>query len=215
MTTGVVVGYARVSSSDQNLDVQIDMLKSAGCTKIFSEKKSGKTMEGREQLDECLKYCREGDTLVVCRLDRFARSMKDFCDLVRLMQEKGVGFKCLNPGLDTTGAVGELTAQILMAVAQFELTLRSERQREGIKRAQSLGVYRGNIKAKTNRRRKTIQEAMAKYPELSAEKIAKLVGVSLRTVYRLCPEIKKGEMPETLRIGMERRRQAKLQPVTF
>ena len=82
----MILGYARVSTTDQNLDVQMEALTKAGCERVFSEKKSGKTTDGRTELEACIKFAREGDTIIVCRLDRFARSMGDFCNLVREMQ---------------------------------------------------------------------------------------------------------------------------------
>ena len=98
-----VVGYARVSSVGQSLDVQVDQLRAAGCEEIFAEKKSGTTKEGREQLDQALRFARKGDVYVVCRLDRLVRSMTDLRQIVDQLDAKGVAFRCLQQGaIDTT-----------------------------------------------------------------------------------------------------------------
>lgn len=138
---GVVVGYARVSSTDQDLEVQLDQLRQAGCTKIFAEKKSGTTRIDRKSLEECLAYVREGDTLVVTRMDRLARSVKDFANIMASLEKQEVGFRCVNQPIDTTSSAGRLTMQILAAVAEFESAIRSERQKEGIAAARARGVY--------------------------------------------------------------------------
>lgn len=194
----MLIGYARVSTTDQSLDIQIEQLTTVGCDRIFSEKKSGKTMDGRAELDACIKFAREGDTIMVCRLDRFARSMGDFCNLIREMQKKKIGFRCLEPNLDTTGAVGELTMHILMAVAQFELTLRADRQREGIQAAKDRGAYKRVLSARTAKRKTLIYEAHKKYPDASAQTIGRLLKISDRTVYRLTPELWTGNLPPGL-----------------
>ncbi len=199
------IGYARVSTIDQDLDVQITQLNQIGVDKIFSEKKSGKTLEGRLELDRCLNFAREGDTIIVCRLDRFARSMHDFCDLVRIMGEKKIGFRCLNPDMDTTGAVGELTLHILMAVAQFELALRSERQREGIAKAKAKGSYQSGRRAKTMKRIREIRAVQAREPGCNVFRINKLTGIPIRTIYRLTPG-EWGPVPEKFLEGKERAR---------
>jgi DNA invertase Pin-like site-specific DNA recombinase len=205
----LILGYARVSTTDQNLDVQMEALTKAGCERVFSEKKSGKTTDGRTELEACIKFAREGDTIIVCRLDRFARSMGDFCNLVREMQNKKIGFRCLEPDLDTTGPIGELTMQILMAVAQFELSLRQDRQREGIKKAKEKGVYKNNLAVRSAGRRKRIGELRDQFPDFSAEKIGRLLGCTGRTVQRLRPDLFNGPIPEGLRQHHERLAEAK------
>lgn len=138
------IGYARVSSSSQSLDVQLDQLRSAGCDKLFSEKRSATTTQGRQALEEALDYAREGDTLVVTRLDRLARSAADLHTIVSQLNAKGVGFRCLQQGaVDTTTSMGKLILSILGAVAEFETDIRRERQKEGIEKAKEAGVYKG------------------------------------------------------------------------
>ncbi len=150
-----IVGYARVSSSSQNLAVQEEQLSQAGCEKIFAEKVTGTTRDDRQALADCLDWVREGDTLVVTRLDRLARSGRDLHDIIAQLSAKRVGFRCLQQGaVDTTTSMGKLILGILGAVAEFETDIRKERQREGIERAKTAGVYQG--------RRSTIDAAQVR-----------------------------------------------------
>jgi len=142
------IGYARVSSTGQNLTSQIEALKKAGCEKIFQEKKSGKQSDNREQLQEALEYVREGDILIITRLDRIARSTKDLHNILDILKNKGVEFQATEQQLDTTTATGKLMIGILGTIAEFETDLRAERQRDGIKSALNRGVKFGN-KGKT------------------------------------------------------------------
>jgi DNA invertase Pin-like site-specific DNA recombinase len=138
------VGYARVSSSSQNLDPQLEQLADAGCEKVFSEKVTGTSRNDRRALEECLDWLREGDTLVVTRLDRLARSGRDLHDIIAQLSAKQVGFRCVQQGsVDTTTSMGKLILGILGAVAEFETDIRKERQREGIERAKAARVYKG------------------------------------------------------------------------
>lgn len=139
-----LIGYARVSSSGQSLELQREQLLAAGCAKVFEEKQSGTTQEGREQLSLCLDYVREGDTLLVTRLDRLARSMLDLRQIIDRLTAKGAGFKALQQGaIDTGSSNGRLMLNLLAAFAEFETDLRRERQREGIDKAKVAGVYKG------------------------------------------------------------------------
>lgn len=138
------VGYARVSSVGQSLDVQLAALNEAKCEKVFAEKLSGTTAGKRLALQEALEFAREGDTLVVTRLDRLARSAGDLHAIVSQLSRKGVGFHCLQQsGVNTTTSTGKLLLGMLAAIAEFETDIRRERQREGIERAKSAGVYKG------------------------------------------------------------------------
>lgn len=143
-----VVGYARVSSEDQDLTVQIEQLKAAGCAKIFSEKRSGSSRE-RPELDRCLTYVRDGDTLMVTRIDRLARSLKDFSDIVADLTAREVLFKCLLQPVESGGPAGTLMMQMLAAFAEFEAALRRERQAEGIAKAKEAGVYTRKVNGHT------------------------------------------------------------------
>ena len=134
------VGYARVSSVGQSLDVQLDKLKD--CRKIFQEKKSG-TSQKRSQLEACLEYVREEDTLVVTRLDRLARSTLHLCQIADELKRKGVELQVIDQNIDTGDASGRLLFNMLGAIAQFETEIRSERQMDGIKKAKEKGVRFG------------------------------------------------------------------------
>lgn len=139
-----VIGYARVSSSGQSLEVQLEQLQAAGCEKVFAEKRRGTSTEGREQLALALDYVREGDVFVVTRLDRLARSVADLTGIIRRLTEKGVSFQCVQQReVDTTTTTGRMVLNIMAAVAEFETDLRRERQLEGIAKAKERGVYKG------------------------------------------------------------------------
>ncbi|MEW8611814.1 MAG: recombinase family protein [Candidatus Thiodiazotropha sp.] len=137
-----IVGYARVSSVGQSLDVQVDNLNEYGCDKVYEEKRSG-TTANRPQLKKCLDYVREGDVLVITKLDRLARSTLDLHKIVDELNQKGVGFKVLDQSIDTTTKEGKLMFSMLAAVAEFETELRKERQLEGIAKAKKRGVAFG------------------------------------------------------------------------
>ena len=136
-----VVGYARVSTSGQDYETQVERLKAFGADKIFSEKKSG--LDGkRPELLRCLEYVREGDTLVVTKLDRLARSTADLYRMVTELGDKGVAFKVLDdPLVDTTSRTGKLVMGVLALIAEFEADIRKERQMEGIAKAKARGAW--------------------------------------------------------------------------
>ena len=135
------VGYARVSSVGQSLDVQIEKLQH--CDKVFQEKRSGLD-SGRPALRRCVEFLREGDTLLVTKIDRLARSTSDLYRIVSLLADKGVAFKVLDdPSIDTTSRTGKLVMGILALIAEFENDIRHERQMDGIKKARERGVRFG------------------------------------------------------------------------
>jgi len=141
-----LVGYARVSSVGQSLDVQMDKLKQ--CDKIFQEKKGGAS--GRQfRLKACLEYIREGDTLVVTRLDRLARSTLHLCQIAEELQRKDVNLQVLDQSINTGDATGRLLFNMLGAIAQFETEIRAERQLDGIQKAKERGVSFGRKKRLT------------------------------------------------------------------
>src|ERR1700716_4297972 len=139
----MLYGYARVSSADQSLTVQEDVLKAAGCQTIRSEKVTGTTREGRTELAILLDFIREGDTLVVTRIDRLARSIGDLQDIVRSLKVKGVALRATEQPIDTSTAAGKAFLDMLGVFAEFETNLRRERQLEGIAQAKAKGVYKG------------------------------------------------------------------------
>ena len=136
-------GYARVSTTDQDLTIQHEALVRAGvpAALIFSEKASGTKTKSRPELARVLAIVGNGDVLIVTRIDRLARSMKDFVTVLSDLKARGVGFRCTEQAIDTSGAAGELTMNILAAAAQFETQLRRERQMEGIVKAKAEGKY--------------------------------------------------------------------------
>ena len=134
------VGYARVSSVGQSLDVQREKLD--GCDKLFEEKRSG-TTDARPQLKECLNYVRDGDQLIVTRIDRLARSTLHLCQIAETLKQKGVDLVVLDQNIDTSDATGRLLFNMLGAIGQFETEIRAERQMDGIKKAKDRGVQFG------------------------------------------------------------------------
>ena len=137
------IGYARVSTEDQDCSIQEAALRAAGCTVIRSEKKSGASRDGRTELVTVLSFLRPGDTLVVTRVDRLARSLHDLEGIVRELTSKGVHLKAVEQPVDTSTPAGKAFLQMLGVFAEFETALRRERQMEGIAKAKAAGVYKG------------------------------------------------------------------------
>ena len=150
-----LVGYARVSSVGQSLEVQLDKLKS--CSKVYQEKRSG-VLHQRPQLQACLEYVREGDMLVVTRLDRLARSTLHLCQIAEELERKQVNLQVLDQNIDTSSATGRLLFNMLGAIGQFETELRAERQIEGIEKAKKKGVRFGRRKTLSQQQIKELQE---------------------------------------------------------
>jgi len=148
-----IVGYARVSSIGQSLDVQLDKLKR--CDKIFQEKKSGAS-DNRDRLKACLEYIREGDTLAITRLDRLARSTLHLCKIADELQRKDVNLHVLDQNINTNDATGRLLFNMLGAIAQFETEIRAERQMDGIQKAKAKGVKFGREKKLTEEEQKKL-----------------------------------------------------------
>ncbi|CAM3308501.1 recombinase family protein [Paracoccus nototheniae] len=182
-----IVGYARTSTLEQvaGFEAQLRDLKAAGCTKLFQEQVS--SVAKRQQLEAVLDYLREGDTLIVTKLDRLARNVAHLGQLVAMLRGKGVSLRVLDLGLDTGTPTGELILNMMGAVAQFERQMMLERQREGIAKAKSEGKYKGRAPT-------AIRQAQRAH-ELAAEgvqraEIALRLGMSERSVYRAlkhCP----------------------------
>ena len=175
----MIVGYARVSTTDQCLDVQMDELADHGCERIFQDQASG-TSRARAGLIEMLQFVRDGDTIVVSRLDRFARSLTDLFQLLDELNRKGVAFQCVHQSIDTGTSTGKLTLAILGAVAEFENDIRRERQRAGIAKAKANGVYRGRRAGIDSLR---IRKLAAQGMSVSA--IASELGCHRQSIYRL------------------------------
>src|SRR5712664_4987772 len=139
----MIYGYARVSTIDQDLSIQHAALTAVGCTVVRSEKVTGTSTEGREELATLLQFLREGDTLVVTRVDRLARSLRDLQNIVHDLGRRGVTLKATEQPIDTSTAAGKCFLDMLGVFAEFETNLRKERQMEGIARAKANGVYAG------------------------------------------------------------------------
>ncbi|MGP4673629.1 recombinase family protein [Agrobacterium salinitolerans] len=173
-------GYARVSTNEQDLTIQREALLKAGCELVREEKRSGTTVEGREELDTLMSFMRAGDTLMVTRIDRLARSIGDLQDIVRKLKAKGVSLKATEQPIDTTSAAGKAFLDMLGVFAEFETNLRKERQMEGIAKAKAAGVYTG--------RKPSIDAARvhAMHKEgRGATAIAKALGIGRASVYRV------------------------------
>jgi len=173
------IGYARVSSVGQSLEMQLAKL--ADCDKIYREKRSG-TVGKRLQLDACLEYVREGDTLVVTRLDRLARSTLHLCQIAEELKRKQVHLQVIDQQIDTTGATGRLLFHMLGAIAQFETELRAERQMDGIQNAKARGVVFGRHKCLTRQQAAELQGRRRRGTRIGT--LMRDYRISKATVYR-------------------------------
>lgn len=181
-----IVGYARVSSVGQSLEVQLEKLKATHCTKIFQEKQSGLDTS-RPQLKECLRYVREGDTLVITRLDRLARSTLHLHQIVDQLQRDNVALIVTDQSIDTGTPTGRLLFTMLAAIAQFETELRAERQRDGIDAARKNGKLLGRRKSLTETEALLLRQQRAEGETIPT--LQKRFKVGKTTVYRyLKPE---------------------------
>jgi len=179
------IGYARTSTLDQvaGFEAQVKALEQAGCEKIFREQVS--SVAARPQLDATLEFARQGDTLVVTKLDRLARSTKHLGEIVEAIRAKGVNLRILDLGIDTGTATGELVLNLLGAVAQFERQMMLERQREGIAKAKAEGKYRGR---KPTAREKAAEILALQQAGKGATAIAQELGIGRTSVYRVLEE---------------------------
>jgi DNA invertase Pin-like site-specific DNA recombinase len=177
MTT---IGYARASTIDQDTGIQEAALKAAGCEIIRTEKRSGTSLEGRTELRTVLDFIREGDTLVVTRVDRLARSIADLQDIVRTLKARGATLKATEQPIDTSTAAGKCFFDMLGVFSEFETNLRKERQLEGIAKAKAEGVYKGRPATIDP---KAITDLKAQ--GLGATEIARKLGIARSSIYRL------------------------------
>lgn len=175
------VGYSRVSSDDQSLDIQREQLTAAGCERIYEEMQSGAEAESRAELQKVLSFVRAGDTVVVTKLDRMARNTLDMLTIVSDLGKRGVKFTSLaEPWCDTTSAAGELMLTVFAGVATFERARLKERQREGIKAAKAKGIYKGR-KPTVPRDRVLALKAEGKGPA----EIARMLEIGESSVFRV------------------------------
>ena len=179
------IGYARVSTEDQNLELQLDELKKFGCDKIFQEKISGSSKD-RPELEKLLEHLREGDTVVVWKLDRLGRSLKDLIFLIEGFKERGIGFVSLKDPIDTTTAAGELTFLIFGALAQFERRVISERTKAGLKAARARGKKGGRPKGLSPeaKEKARVAKILHKDTEMSIPAILKQLNISRASFYK-------------------------------
>jgi DNA invertase Pin-like site-specific DNA recombinase len=173
------LGYARVSTDDQDLSIQIEGLKAAGCEIVRSEKMTGTTTEGRTELKTLLDFIRAGDVLVVTRIDRLARSIGDLLSIVEIVRSRGATLKATEQPFDTGDIYGELTFNLLGVFADFENKLRRERQMEGIRKAKAAGRYKGRPATLD-----TGEIARLKAEGLGVSAIAKRLNIARSSVYR-------------------------------
>ncbi len=178
--TGQLYGYARVSTTDQDLTIQERLLREAGCSVIRSEKKSGTTMQGRTELQTLIDFTRPGDTIVVTRIDRLARSIADLAAIVKLLQDRGVSLKATEQPIDTSTAAGRAFLQMLGIFGEFETAIRRERQMEGIAKAKAEGVYKGRPASIDADKVRALRDA-GKGPS----DIARELGIGRASVYRV------------------------------
>ena len=182
----MLVGYARVSTRDQSPQLQFDALSAAGCERTFEEKASGAARD-RPQLAAALEYMRAGDILVVWKLDRLARSTAQLTETVGMLQQRGIGFRCVSQSeIDTTTAVGRLVFTIFSAIAEFEAETIRERTRAGLDAARA-GGRRGGRPPALSSCELTAARALLRDPDLTVEQVARQVGVSPATLYRHLP----------------------------
>ena len=181
-----IIGYARVSTQEQDLQLQLDALEVAGCekSKIFTDKVSGSKTE-RPGLEKCLAELKEGDTLLVWRLDRLGRSMSHLIGLIEELRGRGVGFRSICDGaIDTTTASGELIFNIFSSLAQFEKRLIQERTKAGLASARARGRTGGRKRLESNDPKVLMAKKMHKDPEMSIDDICKTLNISQPSFYR-------------------------------
>jgi DNA invertase Pin-like site-specific DNA recombinase len=174
-----LIGYARVSTTDQKADTQVEKLKAAGCAVIRQEKASGRSRDGRDELATVLEFIRRGDCLVVVKLDRLGRSTRDVLNLVHELETKGAHLRVLEPDIRTDGPMGKMVLTVLGMVAEMELGFIKGRQADGIAKAKAAGVYKGRpVKLDWQRIKRMSAEGAG------ATEIAKAMGCSRGMVYK-------------------------------
>jgi len=182
----MLIGYGRISTQDQNLDLQKDALKRAGCEKTFFDTVSG-TVAKRTGLEQLREQLREGDTLVVWRLDRLGRSLRDLIDWMTWLEMQGVGFKSLQENIDTQTPTGKLTFHIFASIAEFERNLIQERTHAGLAAARARGKRGGRAKALDETKRKAVVQLYHAKGNTIPE-LCKMFGISKPTLYSYVKE---------------------------
>jgi len=183
----VIIGYARVSTADQDTSLQLDALKNACVERVYQESRSGASKE-RPELTKCLDVMRAGDTLVVWRLDRLGRSLKDLVEIISDLEGKGIGFRSLTEAIDTTNAGGKLVFHIFAALSEFERSLIQERTRAGLAAARARGRKGGRPRALSKDQTKKAR-AMLSDPLITKTEVAKHFGVTRMTLNKALDEL--------------------------
>jgi DNA invertase Pin-like site-specific DNA recombinase len=188
--SGHSLGYARVSTAEQHLDLQVDALIAAGCYRVFTDKATGAAdaLAARPELDRVLDQLRPGDTLVVWKLDRLGRSLRHLVDTVTALADRGVGFRSLQEAIDTTTAGGKLVFHIFAALAEFERDLIRERTHAGLAAARARGRHGGRPAVMTADKVRVAREMYAS-KQYTVAAIAKTLGVSRASIYRHLPAV--------------------------
>ena len=185
------VGYARVSTSSQNLENQINQLKDVGCVKIFSEKRSGKNEADRKEFNIMMNFIREGDKLFITKLDRLARSVIDLQNIAKFLEDKNVDLKVIQQNIDTTTPAGRLLFTMLGAIAEFERDLINERVKEGIEAAKRKGVQFGRKAILNSKEKNVIYKEHEKGKSVAW--LSKFFHVARNTIYRALKDVAKKE----------------------
>jgi len=180
----MLVGYTRVSTNQQNIDLQIKALKDAGCEKIYQDKISGNKTE-KVGLDNALEILREGDTFIVWKLDRVGRSIKHLIDFVKDLENRGINFLSLTDSIDTSSPSGRFFFHVMASLAQMERELIIERTRAGLETAKKLGRKGGRKRIMTNSKIESAKKLLA--DGVPPKDVAKNLGVSVPTLYRWIP----------------------------
>lgn len=178
----MLIGYARVSTDDQNLDLQRDALKNAGCEKLYEDHMTGSKIN-RPGLEAAIEFAREGDIIIVWRLDRLSRSLKDLIEMVALLDKKKIGLKSLHESIDTSSSSGKLIFHIFGALAEFERNLIRERTHAGLTAARSRGRSGGRPKKLSSSKSKLAVQ-LYEGRKHSIKQICELIGVSKPTLYK-------------------------------
>jgi DNA invertase Pin-like site-specific DNA recombinase len=179
----MLVGYARVSTTDQNLDLQNDALQAAGCERLFTDTASGAKAE-RPGLNQALRECRQGDTLVVWKLDRLGRSLPHLVETVRNLADKGIGFRSLQENIDTTTSGGKLIFHLFASLAEFERDLIRERTNAGLSAARARGRKGGRPKGVMDPNKQKAALALKNDTSRSISEICQILGVCRNTYYK-------------------------------
>lgn len=192
------IGYARVSTKTQNDDSQVDELEAYGCDRIFTDHGVSGKHASRPELDKALAYLRDGDVLVITRLSRAARSLKNMIELAENLNARGVGLKVIKQDIDTTTPTGRLVFHIFAALDEFQRELIVEGTREGLAAAKARGKLGGRKPSYTEHQAKTARSLHAQ-GELTAEEIGRVIGVSRATVYRMLKDAEPAVAAKTVR----------------